>query len=56
MLPSELGVSDPIKVIHELGLSSVGSYTWIHYYDPATKGFPKGSYADAAEKNYVSAL
>lgn len=53
VLPSEIGISDPEKVIRELGLSSVGSYTWIHYYDPGKDGFPKGSYAKAAERNYA---
>jgi hypothetical protein len=53
VLPSEIKLTDPNRVITELGLSSVGSYTWVHYYDPNSDGFPKGSYAKAAERNYA---
>jgi hypothetical protein len=53
VLPSELGISDPNRVIAALGLASVGSYTWVHYFDPNSAGFPKSSYAKAAERNYA---
>jgi hypothetical protein len=35
----------------EFGISSVGSYTWIHHYDPNADGFPKAPYAKAAARN-----
>jgi hypothetical protein len=53
VLPSEITLSDPVQVVKELGLSSVTSYTWVHHYDPNTDGFPKGSYAKAAARNYA---
>jgi hypothetical protein len=51
VLPSEIGVSDPALVVRELGLASIGSYTWVHYYSPDEGGFPRSRYANAAERN-----
>ena len=52
VLPSDTGVEEPEVVVPKLGFSSVGSYVWVHYYYPDTDGFPLGSYARAAERNY----
>lgn len=54
VLQSELKLSDPAQIIHDLGLASVGSYTWIHHYDPNADGFPRGSYAKAAAANIAA--
>ncbi|HEY3284083.1 MAG TPA: glycoside hydrolase family 99-like domain-containing protein [Armatimonadota bacterium] len=51
VLPSEVKVKDPAQVVRELGFSSVGSYAWVHHYDPNSTGFPKGSYEKAAVRN-----
>lgn len=51
VLPSEIKVNDVTQVVRDLGLDSVTSYVWVHHYDPNTDGFPKGSYAKAAERN-----
>ena len=52
VLPSEIKLTDPVQVVEALGLSSIGSYAWVHHHDPNSHGFPKGSYARAAEANY----
>lgn len=51
VLPVEVKIKDPVHVVRELGIESVTSYAWVHHYDPNTHGFPKGSYARAAERN-----
>ncbi|HZO88627.1 MAG TPA: glycoside hydrolase family 99-like domain-containing protein [Chthonomonadaceae bacterium] len=53
VLPAEIEVKDPQQVVAALGFSSVTSYTWVHHYDPSTDGFPQGSYAKAAARNYA---
>jgi hypothetical protein len=51
VLPSEVALKDPAQVVQTLGFDSVTSYVWVHHYDPNTHGFPRGSYAQAAERN-----
>jgi hypothetical protein len=51
VLPGEVKVDDPARIVTDLGFASVGSYAWVHHYDPNTHGFPRGSYARAAERN-----
>ncbi len=51
VLPSELKLDDPASVVRELGVDSIGSYAWVHHYDPNTDGFPRGSYERALERN-----
>jgi hypothetical protein len=51
VLPSEVKVENPVRLVEELGLSSVGSYAWEHHYDPNASGFPKGSFVEAARRN-----
>jgi hypothetical protein len=53
VLPSELKVDDPVALARDLGLASVGSYTWIHHFDPNGPDFPHSSYGRAAERNYA---
>jgi hypothetical protein len=53
VLAVEMKLSDPLRIVAELGLSSVGSYTWLHFYAPREEDFPHGSYAEAAEVNYA---
>jgi hypothetical protein len=53
VLASELKIDDPSQIIAGLGISSVGSYTWLHFYAPREEDFPHGSYAEAAEANYA---
>jgi hypothetical protein len=53
VLQSELKIPDPAKLVADLGLASVGSYAWVHHYDPNTHGFPQGSYAEAAKANFA---
>jgi hypothetical protein len=52
VLPSEVKLTDPVQVVEALGLSSVGSYVWVHHCNPDAAGFPQGSYAEAARRNY----
>ncbi len=51
VLPAEVGVKDPAEVVARLGFASVGTYAWVHHYGPNSDGFPRGSYAKAAERN-----
>lgn len=51
VLPSEVPVRDPVNLVQRLDVDSVTSYTWVHHYNPATKGFPVGSYQDAMATN-----
>lgn len=51
VLPSEMSLPDPASVVEALGLDSITSYAWVHHYDPATHGFPVGSYAEALKRN-----
>ena len=52
VLPGESKPVDAAQVVRELSAQSTGSYCWVHHYDPNTAGFPRGSYTDAAERNY----
>lgn len=52
VLPVEVALADPARVLEELGFSSLTSYVWVHHYDLAQEPFPHGSYAAAAEHNY----
>src|SRR5205085_9080674 len=51
VLPSEVKVEDPAGLARTLGAASVGTYAWVHHYDPNAAGFPHGSYAEAARVN-----
>ena len=51
VLPSELKIENPEQVVRELGVDSIGSYAWVHHYDPGVGGFPRGSYAAAMARN-----
>jgi hypothetical protein len=42
------GLPETVTTAVELGLSSVGTYTWIHHYDPSADGFPRASYERVA--------
>jgi hypothetical protein len=46
--PGAGGLPETVALATDLGLSSVGSYTWIHHYDPSADGFPRASYARVA--------
>ncbi|MBN9391573.1 MAG: glycoside hydrolase family 99-like domain-containing protein [Chloroflexi bacterium] len=52
VLPSEVKVEDPARIVEYLGLNSVGSYVWIHHTDLGTKSFPTAPYEEIAEDNY----
>lgn len=52
VLPSESKLENPNEVVRQLGFSSVTTYAWVHHYEPATHGFPNGSYVHAAERSY----
>jgi hypothetical protein len=52
VLPTDVVLRDPVQLVQQLGFDSVTSYVWVHHYNPGTKGFPRGSYADAAATNY----
>jgi hypothetical protein len=54
VLQSEQKIADPVKLISDLGAASVGSYVWVHHYDPNAHGFPLGSYAEAAKANFAA--
>ena len=51
VLPSDVPQRDPARIVRELGAASVGSYAWVHHFDPNSAGFPRSSYARAAERN-----
>lgn len=51
VLPSELKLDDPARVVRELAVDSIGSYAWVHHYNPDTHGFPHGSYEQAMKRN-----
>ena len=53
VLPSEVKLSNPTQVIELLGVTSVGSYCWVHHFDAHSVGFPKSSYQKAFERNAV---
>ena len=48
ILLSESTTEDPRFVFRELGLQSASAYTWVHFYNPDSDGFPRGDYAKAA--------
>ncbi len=50
--PDEVKERDPLRLISLLGIDSLTSYAWVHHHDPNSAGFPKGSFAKAAESNY----
>ena len=50
LLPGEMGLEATHEAVTRLGLSSLGTYTWVHYYEPNTDGFPRGNYAHAARE------
>ncbi len=52
VLPVETAMPDPAELVHRLGFSSVGTYTWIHHSSPNADGFPVGRYETAAKANY----
>jgi hypothetical protein len=50
--PEEVKERDPLRLVSELGVSSVTTYAWAHHSDPNADGFPRGSYTKAADRNY----
>lgn len=50
VLPSEVKLDSPDEVVRALGFSSLTTYAWVHHYAPGQRGFPKDSYAQAAER------
>lgn len=54
VLPAELACEDPAKIVKELGLASTTTYAWVHEYDLASGGFPRGSYDAAARGNMAA--
>ncbi|MBA3846164.1 MAG: glycoside hydrolase family 99-like domain-containing protein [Planctomycetes bacterium] len=55
VLPSEKALPgrERAAVLAALGAQSVTSYCWVHHHDPSSTGFPRGSYAAAADANYA---
>ena len=51
LLPGQRSVTDRARLVNELGADSVGSYVWVHHYQPGHDGFPRGSYEQAASAN-----
>lgn len=51
VLPGERRTSDLPEIIRAFGAASTTSYVWIHHYDPAADGFPRGNYTNAAQAN-----
>jgi hypothetical protein len=51
VLPSEVKLANPAAVIELLGITSVGSYCWVHHFDANSVGFPRSSYVKAMEQN-----
>jgi hypothetical protein len=54
VLPSEVKLSNPAQAVQALGCASVTTYAWVHHYNPAATGFPRGSFADAAHHNELA--
>ncbi|MBI3971657.1 MAG: glycoside hydrolase family 99-like domain-containing protein [Chloroflexi bacterium] len=43
-------VPETVRAALALGVSSVGSYTWIHHLDGSPRGFPRASYSRTREQ------
>ena len=50
LLPGEMGLAGSHDAVSQLGLNSLSTYTWVHYYEPNTDGFPQGHYQLAARQ------
>jgi hypothetical protein len=53
VLPSEVKLEHPSDVLSRLGFQSATTYAWVHHFDPSSAGFPRSSYARAAEANFA---